>query len=376
VTYPFKRPKLTIPPPSKRSRQNEPPVTESGTFTESRCNTKYSVMVNSFTQNSSATKFPLINASNSCDTWKRHQSALTCFFLFCAKTGTKAVWPLQSEVINSFCHWALTEKNLKSSTVKAYLSSMALYHRLNGLDESNCSNYLSKLIIRGAENLEITSCSKQRQRNVVTLPVLKILGHEVANSMWDSLSKQIFWVAACLSFFGSLRMGELLSKNISSWDPDITLLWSDILDRGDSLLVHIKSPKSRTKGGEYVDIFPFPGHNCCPVNVFKTLKSKTEGIRKENEPIFKFRNGNLLTKEVFNNTLGELLNKKLNAKFSGHSFRAGIPSTLARFPELSNDSHIMGWGRWTSNAYLSYTRLKTDQKRKIFSKIVEVLNVK
>ena len=97
---------------------------------------------------------------------------------------------------------------------------------------------------------------------------------------------------------------------------------------------------------------------------------------KEN-PVFMFKNGSLLTKNIFNEKVRNLLKGPLGEagkNFSGHSFRAGIPSALAKYPELVSDNHIMGWGRWGSAAYISYTRLKNDQKRKIFGKISVVLN--
>jgi hypothetical protein len=35
----------------------------------------------------------------------------------------------------------------------------------------------------------------------------------------------------------------------------------------------------------------------------------------------------------------------------------------------------MGWGRWSSTAYLLYTRLKLNQKLKIYEKIANVLEM-
>jgi len=94
-------------------------------------------------------------------------------------------------------------------------------------------------------------------------------------------------------------------------------------------------------------------------------------------PVFMFDSGELLTKVCFNEKLRQLLEPTLGAKgkcFSGHYFRAGIPSALAKHPELVKDHHIMGWGRWDSPAFKIYTRLRTDQKKFIFSKAVSVLN--
>lgn len=222
--------------------------------------------------------------------------------------------------------------------------------------------------------MQLYSSNDGQVRNVITLPVLRIIGHKLAKQNWDKFSKQLIWTACCLAFFGSLRMGEILFENESSYDPNASLLWGDVSIRETSLLCKIKSPKSNNKGGDYVDIFEFRGKNCCPVQAFKALLKLTEPANLKG-PVFKFRDGRLLTKAVFNKTISSLLQdfEGKGAKYSGHSFRAGIPATLAKFPELVNDNHIMGWGRWSSKAYLSYTRLKADQKKKIYDKIVQCL---
>jgi hypothetical protein len=58
----------------------------------------------------------------------------------------------------------------------------------------------------------------------------------------------------------------------------------------------------------------------------------------------------------------------------GHSFRAGLPSAMANDPEAVKDFEICQWGRWSSESYLLYTRLKFKQKQALFRKITEVLN--
>ena len=78
-----------------------------------------------------------------------------------------------------------------------------------------------------------------------------------------------------------------------------------------------------------------------------------------------------------NRLLPDLLKPLLGSTaslISGHSFRAGIPSLLAKFPEESTSDEIMGWGRWKSSAYLSYTKLKSDQRKKVFEKILSFLH--
>jgi len=288
------------------------------------------------------------------------------------------IWPITVANVNEFCSWAITHEKLKHSTVEAYLSSIATIHKIKGYDHSACENFISKLILRGAENMQLYNGYVKKERNVMSLPLLKILGSEIANTMWSEDSKQIFWTAAVIAFFGSCRMGELFSTNAHKFDPATTLTWGDVKLNKNAWLIHIKAPKSRQQGGEYIDIFPFNNHNCCPVKALSRWKEISPHSKFDNRPVFMFSNGTLLTKQKFNETVKLLLCGKMGnicANITGHSFRAGIPSILAKFPELANDEHIMGWGRWCSKAYMGYTRLKLDQKFKMFMKIVHVLNL-
>jgi hypothetical protein len=59
--------------------------------------------------------------------------------------------------------------------------------------------------------------------------------------------------------------------------------------------------------------------------------------------------------------------------YSSKSFRAGLPSALAAYPNLENDIQIKRWGRWKSDAYERYTRLSHKAKKEIFKKFVSIL---
>jgi hypothetical protein len=85
-----------------------------------------------------------------------------------------------------------------------------------------------------------------------------------------------------------------------------------------------------------------------------------------------FPNGKFFTPSKLNECIRSLLTPLLGPaanNFSSHSFRAGIPAALADNPELAGQAAIMGWGRWSSDAYKTYTRLKYNQRKETFSKI-------
>ena len=92
--------------------------------------------------------------------------------------------------------------------------------------------------------------------------------------------------------------------------------------------------------------------------------------------MFTYPSGKFLTTTALNSAFKTLLSDVCDFTqdtISCHSLRAGIPSALTRFPDLLSSDDIKGWGRWSNEAYQRYTRLKVDQKREIFMKIVTAL---
>ena len=92
----------------------------------------------------------------------------------------------------------------------------------------------------------------------MSLPLLKILGHEIAISNWPSDSKRIVWSACCLIFFGGFGVGEILASRHDSFDPASCLTWADIKFFENSILIQIKQPKCKANSNECVDLFTFP----------------------------------------------------------------------------------------------------------------------
>ncbi len=325
-------------------------------------------------------KFGLLSASLTAGSWSRINCAVKSVSLFASSTNSQISWPLSSDFLGSYINWAFRLKGLRSSTISAYISALKTIHLLKGLDSSSCNCFLVKSLIRGASNLEIYNSLARSSRKVFTLPALKILGHQLAISDFPKDWIQVVWAACCCAFFGSLRIGEIIPLSSSGFLPQESLLWKDVsFVSKDHVILHIKCSKARTKGGESVDLFSFPGHGCCPVKALSLLKaSHPPTLRFSSLPVFASPSGSLLTASQLNSIIRSLLKSHLgddSSSFSCHSFRAAIPSLLAQHPELASSDMIMGWGRWKSSAYLSYTRLRSSQRRKVFAKIADILNL-
>jgi hypothetical protein len=320
-----------------------------------------------------------MNSSMAKSTWSKYSSALNTFACFEADTRTVYHWPLPITTCRAFVVWCHQCRNLAPSTIRSYLSAIKFVHNLRGFP----SDYISKdfslaQLLKGAEKIS-QSATVLNTRRVVTFPLLITLGSKIARTNWDSLTKQVIWTAATTSFFGSLRLGEILASSESAHSMVSDLTWNDVkASSPTSILIRLKQPKSGEKE-EFIDLFPFPTHDCCPVAALKNLKRKQieAGVYDKSSPVFRFGTGKNLTMAQFNSTLSSLLSDICQPGVSTitcHSFRAGIPSTIALFPELAAMDLIKGWGRWASDCYQRYTRLKLPQKLNIFKHISGALN--
>ncbi len=282
------------------------------------------------------------------------------------------VWPFLAKAVNNFVSWALKKAKLSPNTVNIYLSDLATCYKLKGLDLSACSNFFAKTMIKGAKNLASYSASTKETKAVMTLSCLKILGHEISKADWTTFTKSVYWAACTVAFFDSFRMGELLCPTESSYSSD-TLVWSDVTFNGnDSVTLTIRHPKSNRAGGEKVEVFQFPGHNCCPVKALRCLANMRKN-KSQHIPVFALADSEYLCKKTLNNTLKNLLSAHLPGHtLLGHSFRAGIPSALSAVPELVTTEEIQAWGRWSSPSYLAYTKHRYLGRRKTFEKFVSV----
>ena len=323
----------------------------------------------------------LIHASLAVGTWQKYASGWRAFDAYEAYVGKKFSWPLNMDTLRGFAVFCITLKQLKPASVKTYLSSLVCLHKLKGYANFEMKDTLIQAILRGAGNLLMCSPNPpSNTRRVMTMPLLRHLGHRLRQSGWTNDTQKTIWAATLVGFYGTARMGELLAPTERSFDTTATLTWANVQYRQDhSFLLHIRLPKSNSKEGEFIDIFPFPEQGLCPVEAllshYKSQKKMGKG--RPEDPVFSYPSGKLLTTKGLNDVFRILLNDICDFErdtISCHSLRAGIPSALCRFPDLMSSEDVKGWGRWDSDCYSRYTRLKIDQKREIWAKIIAALS--
>jgi len=315
----------------------------------------------------------LVEASYSASTWARHATALNCVAKFEKLRCFTCSWPISLNDLCDFVSWALLEKGLKSDTVKAYLSSINTAHNLRGLN-SNCANVIITSMLKGAKNLSLYEGLSRGTRKVMSYPLVRLLQHQIFMTEWSDDSKLVIWAACLTAFFGSFRLGEILATS-DNYNDEETFLWSDVKFRNEeSVLIHVKIDKAKNQQGSYIDLFKSDTLPICPVKTLICLKEKR---LNSNGPVFSFINGKVLTAQCLVYTVRNLLLPVIGSfalMICGHSFRAGIPSALASYPNAVKDIEISNWGRWSSDSYLLYTRLKLNLKLVLYTKILNVLN--
>jgi hypothetical protein len=174
-----------------------------------------------------------------------------------SKTG-KFLLPTPVEFLHGYTKWALTTANLRVGTVESYLSSLKLLHTLSKLSTNHFEDDYLKVLLQGGKNQEIYR-PNTNHRVSMSLPLLKVLGHQISTLEWGEWAKQTVWTACTVAFFGAFRMGELLPARESGNCLEDTLVWGDVKLSQDHLLIRIECPKTKTPGGEHVDLFEFPG---------------------------------------------------------------------------------------------------------------------
>jgi hypothetical protein len=321
----------------------------------------------------------IINASVSKATWAKYSSGCKAFACFEAYSRSSYDWPLTVATCRHFALWCFYERKLQTSSIKTYLAGLKFAHHIRGLPSDHLTgDSILAILLKGLTHEALTT-AKSPTRRVMTFPLLLILGHKIAVSPWKPLSKQVIWAAALTSFFGSTRLGEILASEEKAFSPTSDCTWEDLqLTTSNSFLLRIKQPKSGEKEGEYVDIFPFSGYNCCPVKALQKLKNlqTMEGVFNIKKPVFTFGSGIFLTTAKLNRVLSTLMSDICSSgidTISCHSFRAGIPTLLSLFPDLATSDMIKGWGRWSSECYVKYTRLQLSQRERIFASIATAL---
>jgi hypothetical protein len=283
-----------------------------------------------------------MSASKSLGAWNRQLSAVNSFKKFCLAKGFTVTWPIPVVTLRSYVGWSLNSNKLATSTVRQYLSDLKNFHLLGDMSTKHFDDFFLSSMLRGAENLSLYTNLTKQARLVMSFPLLKILGHEIASSSWSEVSKRVFWGACCIAFFGSFRMGELLSNNEHSYSAE-TLTWDCItFTSKNSAVIQVRFPKNNKKGQtQFVDIFELKESSVCPFSCLKSLHDHNPTAVAQNWPVFSFSSTKFLSTQVLTKTLSPFscriwAKRQMICRVTPLElvFRQPSPTTLANYPMM------------------------------------------
>lgn len=145
------------------------------------------------------------------------------------------------------------------------------------------------------------------------------------------------------------------------------------------LILLPKVTEVESPSGSVLDLFSFKDNRYCPINYLKKLHElswcKNRGRNDNN--VFEWESGKIVTLASINSYLNKLLQPRFphfNAKFSAHSFRAGLPSMMATSPDDFSEADCQLAGRWRSNTVRRYTRQHGIAQSKVIKKFQNFLS--
>ena len=291
-------------------------------------------------------------------------------------------FPWDTSKTLQFLAYLLFTRGVKANTANCQLSGVRMAHLELGLDSPSLRPPIVELLLRGSQHWESVTAdlSLRVTRTPVVWETMLAIKRIVFHADWTLKKKDLFWAVCCLLYAGSLRVHEALSKSLCSFDPQTTLLGKDIQltsckvggQERDMIKLKLKSPKEdRIGNGTTIEIFKNETF-LCPVKAVKHYVKNCGGQAKikENKPFFLLENKHCYTGAVFNENLKHITSDITDSSgkvIRSHSFRAGVPSQLARLGATSEQ--IQGVGRWSSDAYKSYCKLGMTRRMNLSDEI-------
>ena len=305
------------------------------------------------------------NSALSADTWKRYGAISNHLERCQVEFKMRFTFPMTSDQITTLVMYLREIRKVKKDTIENYLSSLRYIHLSKGVFPGVLRPEVVKTLLKGMSNQDLKAKRSSPDRFPVTLEVMFLLEWELEDrSDWSKEYKLLVWAVSTLAFFGSFRVGELLSKKARSIDPDFDLLLRDVrivrrmVDKTkvELLEVQLKSPKEATANDKNIKVEVFGNDTpLCPLRAFKKYINVV-GVNRSDSAAFRLPVFGLAYRHSrFNSDLKSLLSKHVKyGKFTGHSFRSGLSSLLGQAG--FSDPEIMAIGRWSGDSFLRYVK--------------------
>jgi hypothetical protein len=240
-----------------------------------------------------------------------------------------------------------------------YLS--AITHCLSLLAGGAGQEKLQNWVIKGLRNAKSKKGkSPKKTTSPVTVGLLKRLRRYLSKKGGKKVTRLSAWAGSVVAFWGCFRLGEILCKKQMDFDKYSDLTWKDVRFARKSVRIRIKSGK--TGGSEPITVClgALPCKSLCPRRALRKLKELQveKGMYCKNLPVFRKGGGKNFRPLDMIRLLKQVQDP--GQSLSGKSFRAGIPSALAKNKGDFGAGELKNFGRWKSAAFKTYIKAGTE----------------
>ena len=164
------------------------------------------------------------------DTQSGYATAARHFFEAEKELGRKFnIPPNEAKLIFLTCYFI--KKDLTVPTIRNYMAGIRFYLLSLGIAAPPKLPPLPEQLLVGRVNQVRNPAllASKKTKRAISLEILKLLGHGIArNNVWSDYEKNLRWAVFLTAWWGSFRIGELLSKSMHQFHPSSALLASGI----------------------------------------------------------------------------------------------------------------------------------------------------
>lgn len=320
-----------------------------------------------------------IATSLSTSTWSTYRTAYNWYIKFMKLSGKSCVFPTSKEDLIGYSVFLFRVRRLAPSTIRQYLAALKTYHAVLDFPLDNFRSTALKYVLKGYENQYKAWDVEGLNRRTFTYAHLQVFAEALARAKLPHYDAQLYFTAATIAYFTSIRMGDILIDGHNS-NSSRLLTWERVQAvEEDELILYFAHPKQATReNGQVCELFSFPDKLYCPIENLRKLAilQRSQGKTNEQAHVFVMANGRTLTMRKMNDVLKKHLMPLLDSKLgqiSCHSFRCGIPSLMSAHPDVFTTEETVIQGDWHSDAYKLYTRHNGIGRKKTHKKIVRML---
>ena len=259
-----------------------------------------------------------LKSSKAINTVRAYKSDFKDFGLFCVKNGLKNL-PTDPKIVSLYLTY-LSSKNVKISTIKRRLVSIAAIHRMKGyyLDTKHPA------IIENLMGIKRRKGVSQKGKKPILINELKQIIDVINKENAPEIKKMRNKTLLLIGFAGGFRRNELISLNIE----DIEFVFEGVK-------ITLNKSKTDQFGEGFVKAIPhFQNSLYCPVTC---LKRWINFSKIETGALFtRFSKGSKITNLRLTDQSVALIIKEYllkagidNKNYSGHSLRSGFATSAA-----------------------------------------------